>query len=106
MEKGLRQDRNRCSDIKNIAIPYSNFSESIKDSWFVFFPNHVPTKNAKLLTPFGGLVRDREIGQDRDRCSKITIPYSNSSQSIWLVSSSSIMPTKMQNRYHTILWGH
>ena len=59
----LRQDRNRCSDIQNIAIPYSNFSESIKDSRFVSFSNHVPTKNAKLLTPFGVGKGQRNMGK-------------------------------------------
>ena len=49
------RNRDRCSDIEDITIPYSNFSQSIKDSWFVSFSVHVSTKNAKSLTPsFGG----------------------------------------------------
>ena len=35
----------------SISIPYSNFSQSIKDSWVVSSSAHVPTKNAISLTP-------------------------------------------------------
>ena len=41
MRKGL---------IKN-WIPYSNYSQSNRDGWFVFSYSHVPTKNAKSLKP-------------------------------------------------------
>ena len=33
------------------TIPYSNCSQSIKDSWLVSSSTHVPTQNAKSLTP-------------------------------------------------------
>ena len=50
------QDRTRCSEMEYVAIPYSNCSQSTKDSWFVSSSTHVPTNNAKLLTPsFWGL---------------------------------------------------
>ena len=49
------QDRNRCSEKKYVTIPNSNCSESSEDSWFVYYYAHVPTKNAKLLTPFWGV---------------------------------------------------
>ena len=39
------------------TIPYSNRSESIKDSWFIYFSTHDSTTNAKSLTPlFSGLL--------------------------------------------------
>ena len=72
-------------------------SQSMKDSWFVSSLTHVPTKNAKSLTPsFGGTTK---FGQDRNRCSEIeyvTI-YSYCSQSMkdsWFVSSSTHVPKK------------
>ena len=34
-----------------VTIPYSNCSQSIKDSWFVPISTLVPTTNAKSLTP-------------------------------------------------------
>ena len=71
-------DRNRCSKKKYVTIPYSNCSESSNDSWFVSYYAHMPTENAKLLTPsIGGRVKDR------NRCSEkmyVTIPYSNCSK--------------------------
>ena len=45
------RDRDRCSEIEGVTIPYSNCSQSIKNSWVVSFSAHVPTKNAKSLTP-------------------------------------------------------
>jgi hypothetical protein len=42
------RDRDRCSEIEDVTIPYSNFSQSIKDSWFVSFSTLVLTKS---LTP-------------------------------------------------------
>ena len=45
------RDRNRCSEIEEITIPFYNFSKSIKDSLFVSSPTLVPVKNAKLFTP-------------------------------------------------------
>ena len=103
------RDRDKCSEIADVTVPYSNCSQSIKDSWFVSSSTLVPTKNAKSLTP---LVRGTaKFGRDRDKCSEIadvTIPYSNTSQSpthSWFVSSS---PTKnakslTQNVYSRLL---
>ena len=92
------QDGDWCSEIEHGTIPYSNCSQSIKDSWFVCSSILVPTNNAKSLTPlFRGTAK---FGQDGDWCSTIadvTIPYSNCSQSIkdsWFVSSSILVPTK------------
>ena len=49
------QDRDRCGEIDDVTIPYSNTSQSIKDSWFGTSSILVLTKNAKSLTPlFGG----------------------------------------------------
>ena len=45
------RDRDRCSKRADVIIPYSNTSQSIKDSWFVSSSTLVPTKNAKSLTP-------------------------------------------------------
>ena len=44
------RDRDRCYEIENGTIPYSNCSKNIKDTWFVSISTHVPTKNAKSLT--------------------------------------------------------
>ena len=64
-----------CSEIEDVTIPYSNCSQSIKDSWFVYFSTLVPTQNAKSLTPlFEGIAK---FGRDRDMFGKIadvTIP--------------------------------
>ena len=50
--------------MEDATIPYSNCSQSIKDSWFVSFSTLVPTKNAKLLTPLRTLsVCNREPTQ-------------------------------------------
>ena len=43
------RDRDRCSEIADVTIPYSNCSKSIKDSWFVSSSILVPTINAKSL---------------------------------------------------------
>ena len=41
--------------IEYVTIPYSNCSQSIKDSWFVSSYTHVPTKNGKIIdTHIGG----------------------------------------------------
>ena len=45
------QDRDRRSKIADVTIPYSNCSQSIKDSWFVYSSTRVPTTNAKSYTP-------------------------------------------------------
>ncbi|CAI7997851.1 hypothetical protein GBAR_LOCUS2263, partial [Geodia barretti] len=45
------RDRDRCSEIEDVTIPYSNTSQSIKNSWFVSISTLVPTTNAKSLTP-------------------------------------------------------
>ena len=65
-------------------------SQSSNDSWFVSYYIHVPTINAKLLTPSArGATK---FGRDRNGCSEkkyVTIPYSNCSQSSnnsWFVS--------------------
>ena len=44
------RDRDRCSVIEEITIPYSNISQSITDSWVIPFSAHVPKKNVKSLT--------------------------------------------------------
>ena len=36
-------DRDKYSEIEDITIPFSNISQSIKDSWLVSFSVHVPT---------------------------------------------------------------
>ena len=52
-----------CSEMKDISIPYCNFSQSMKDISIVSVSAHVPTKNAKSLTPsFGGTTDLGEIG--------------------------------------------
>ena len=91
------RDSNRCSEIANVTIPYSNCSQNIKDSWFILFSTLVPTTNVKSLTPlYRGTAN---FGRDRDRCCKIgdvTIPYSNYSQSIkdsWFIFFSTLVPT-------------
>ena len=88
----------RRSEVEDATIPYSHFSQSIKDSWLVCLSAHVPTKNAKSLTPlYRGIAK---FGRDRDRCSEIegvTIPYSNCSQCIkdsWFVCFSTLVATK------------
>ena len=43
--------RDMCSEIDDVTIPYSNCSQSIKDSLFVSISTLVPTTNAKSLTP-------------------------------------------------------
>ena len=74
------RDRDRCSEIEDITIPYSNFSESIKDSWVVYFSANVPTKNAKSLTPlYSG---DSEIIMGEIGIGAATIPHSNFTESI------------------------
>ena len=99
-------DRDGCSKIEDVTIPYSNYSQSIKDSWFASFSTLVPTKNAKWLTP---LLRTAKFGEDMDRCSKIedvTIPYSNTSQSIkdsWFVYSSTHDSAKNANSHPPLL---
>ena len=40
-----------CSEIEDVTIPYSNCSQSIKDSWFIYFSTLVPTTNVKSLIP-------------------------------------------------------
>ena len=75
-ERGLLK---MCSEIKD---PYSNCSQSVRDSWFVSFPLLCQHKCKIVDTLIGGA---SEIWRDRDRCSEIddcTIPYSNCSQSI------------------------
>ena len=65
-------------------------SQSSNNSWFVSYYAHVPTINAKLLTPSARGATKFEL--DRNGCSKkkyVTIPYSNCSQSSnnsWFVS--------------------
>ena len=62
------RDRDTCSEIDDITVPYYNFSQSIKDSWFVSFSVHVPTKNATSLTPsFGGQQNLGKIGTGATR---------------------------------------
>ena len=61
---------------QDVTIPYSNRSESIKDSWFIYFSTHDSTTNAKSLTPLFSIIIAK-FGQDRDRCNKIegVIPF-------------------------------
>ena len=61
------RDRDMCSKITDVTIPYSNTSQSTTHSWFVSSSILVPTKNAKSLTPiFRGTAK---FGLDRDTCS-------------------------------------
>ena len=53
------RDRDRCSEIEGVTIPYSTLVKINMDSWFVSFSTHVPTTNAKSLTPF--FERDTKI---------------------------------------------
>ena len=62
------RDWDRFSEMEDVTIPYSNCSQSIKDSWFVSFPTLVPTTNAKSLTPlYRGTAK---FGQDTNRSSR------------------------------------
>ena len=45
------RDRDWCSKMADITIPYSNCNQSIKDSGLVSSSILVPTRNAKSLTP-------------------------------------------------------
>ena len=80
------QDRDMFSKVDDGTIPYSNCSQSVRNtysSWFVPISTLLPTTCAKSLTP--SLSGDSESLRDRDRFSEIldvTIPYSNSSQSV------------------------
>ena len=66
--------------------------ESSNDSWFVCYYAHVPTTNAKLLTP--SAMGATKFERDRNGCNEkksVTIPNSNCSQSSnsnisWFVS--------------------
>ena len=42
----FRRDRDKCCKVEDVTIPYSNCSESIKNSLFVSFSTLVPTTNA------------------------------------------------------------
>ena len=53
------QDGDWCSKIEHGTIPYSNCSQSIKDSWFVSSSILVPTKNAKSFTPLDSKIWPR-----------------------------------------------
>ena len=90
-------DRNGCSEKKSVTIPYSNCSQSRNDSWFVSYYVHVPTTNAKLLTPSARGATKFEL--DSNGCSEkkyVTIPYSicsESSNDSWFVSYYVHVPT-------------
>ena len=43
----ISQDRDMFSEIEDGTIPYSNCSQSVKDSWFVPISTLVPTENVK-----------------------------------------------------------
>ena len=61
------QDRDRCSEIKDVNIPYSNRNQSIMDSSFVSFSTHVPTKTDKINSRCPNLEETPKFGRDRDR---------------------------------------
>ena len=73
-------DRNGCSKKKYVTIPYSICKESSNDSWFVSYYVHVPTTNAKLLTPSARGAMKFEFDRNGFTNKKyITIPYFNCS---------------------------
>ena len=47
------------------AIPSSNYSQSIRDGWFVVSFSHVPEKNAKPFKPLSGGGGNEAKGQDK-----------------------------------------
>ena len=51
IQQNLGGIRDRFSEMEDVTIPYSNCSQSVKDSWFVPISTLVPTTNAKSLTP-------------------------------------------------------
>ena len=53
----VKQDRDRCSEIHYINIPYSNCSKSIKSSCSVSFSTHVSIINANPMTLILELVK-------------------------------------------------
>ena len=61
-------DRNGCSKKKYVTIPYSICRESSNDSWFVSYYVHVPTTNAKLLTP--SAMGATKFERDRNGCNE------------------------------------
>ena len=95
----LWRDKDKCSKISDVTIPFSNNRTCTAHNWFDSSSTFVHTKNAKSLTPIL-----RGIGKmfwgDRDRCREIScvaIPYSNTSQSAThslFVPSCTLVPTK------------
>ena len=49
----MEQDKDRGREIEYVTIPYSNYSQSIKDGWFVSSSTltKYSTKNVKSFTP-------------------------------------------------------
>ena len=45
----IGRDRDRCSEIKEITIPFYNFCKSIKYSWFVSSATLVPVKKCEIV---------------------------------------------------------
>ena len=89
-------DRDRFSEMEDVTIPYSNCSQSIKDSWFVSSSTLVPTKNAKSLTPlFRGTAK---FGRDRDKCSEIADVTPTLVKVLHIVGLSLLLLQKMRNR--------
>ena len=96
------RDRNRSSEIADVSIPYSNCSQSNKDSWFVSYSTLVPTKNAKSSTPlFRGTAK---FGRDRDRRSKMLPFHTPTLVEVLRIVGLSFIPLlclqKMRNRWH------
>ena len=58
------QDKNKCSKISHVTIPFSNISTCTMHDWFVSTSTVVPTKNGKSLTP---ILNFGEIGMGVER---------------------------------------
>ena len=97
------QDRNGRSEKKYVTI-YSNCSDSVKDSWFVSYYAHMPTRNAKLLTPsVGGQWNLGEIGRSAARKSMLLFHTTTVVKVLRIVGLSLITLTclqEVQNCWH------
>ena len=75
----------------SVAIPPSNYSESIREAWFVISFIHVPAKNVKPFQPLLGEGEEKAAGKDTLYGETVLlIPPSNYRQSVrhvWFVIS-------------------
>ena len=82
------RNRDRCSEVEDGTIPYSNCSKSRIVG--LSLSTHVPTyKNCEIVHTHVG--EDATFRRDRDRCSERqdgTIPYSNCSKVLRIVGLS------------------